>query len=177
MQLLTQTDDQTDNIEFLKRRIEELEKIAYQCSLTGLPNRRRLDDRLSQEWNRAKRSQQTIAVLFLDLNGFKQINDTLGHEAGDRILQQVGSALRSIPLRSYDFIARYAGDEFIFVLPDTSIHGASRIASQIQEVLSKIKVTASIGVAACVPCVGSDYSQLLKSADASMYEIKRKAAV
>lgn len=162
-----------EDIQSLKQEIARLQEIAYIDTLTGLLNRRALDEKLHDEYERAKRNHSAIALLFLDLNGFKQINDIQGHEEGDRVLKSVANALKSIPLRTYDFVARYAGDEFIVVLPDATIHGAKRIAEQVKKLVSVSGVTTAIGVAACVPAVKSEYKSLIAAADSQMYEDKR----
>lgn len=158
--------------ERLKARIKELESLAYLDNLTGLMNRAKLLQELAKEWNRAMRNQTSIALLFIDLNDFSTINNTKGHEAGDRALQQFGQVLRSIPLRSYDFAARYAGDEFIIVLPDASTDGARRVAEQVKIASNEICIGCAIGVAARIPLVGEEFQRLINDADKQMYADK-----
>ena len=164
---------QAIEIERLRAEVSRLEGLVYFDSLTGLLNRKALEDRLSQEWSHAQRNQASISILFLDLNGFKKVNDTQGHAAGDQLLSAIGSQLRSIPLRTHDIIARYAGDEFIVVLPDSSEVSAERVADQIHRAMSEIGASVSIGIASTVPAKDDRFSDLIALADSRMYEAKR----
>jgi diguanylate cyclase (GGDEF)-like protein len=162
-----------------RRRVEQrLVYMAYHDALTDLPNRTLLLDRLEQATRLATREGTTLALLLLDLNGFKAINDTLGHHAGDRVLQYVASRVRDT-VREADTVARLGGDEFAVVLPLTDLDGALSAA---QKILSEIErpsmiedralsVRASLGVA-CFPDHGSSADTLLQKADAAMYTAK-----
>jgi diguanylate cyclase (GGDEF)-like protein len=152
--------------------------LAYHDSLTDLPNRLLLADRLRQSVAAAHRDRQPMTVLVMDLDGFKEINDTLGHEAGDRVLRQVAERLRA-RLREVDTVARLGGDEFAVVLPSTDVHGAERTARKLLEDLAQpiaigarpIAVRASIGIAR-FPEDGSTGDTLLRHADLAMYLAK-----
>ncbi|OLP20017.1 diguanylate cyclase [Leptolyngbya sp. 'hensonii'] len=166
----------------MQRRVEAM--IRHQAShdqLTGLPNRLFLNDRLSLELINAHRQNEVLAVLFLDLDRFKTINDTLGHAMGDQLLQSVTDRLRGC-LREGDFIARWGGDEFTLLLPQiTSPEDATHIARRILHALSQtfwfedheFYVTASIGIA-LAPYDGEDVETLLKNADTAMYRAKQQ---
>ena len=152
--------------------------LAYHDSLTDLPNRLLLADRLRQSVAVAHRDRQPMSLLVVDLDGFKEINDTLGHEAGDRVLQEVAERLRA-RLREVDTVARLGGDEFAVVLPSTDVHGAERTARKLLEDLAQpaavgtrpMAVRASIGIAR-FPEDGSTGDTLLRHADLAMYQAK-----
>lgn len=181
------------DITLQKRNEEKIRRLAYFDTLTGLPNRQSFLERLDRELARARRTKSRIALLFLDLDGFKRINDTLGHSAGDCLLQTVADRLRE-RLRAGAFIARPAldesgmhfarlgGDEFTVVLPDVdTAEAACAIAQRIQELLGQavligeqeIAVTSSIGIA-LFPDDGDDAATLLKHADTAMYYAKEQ---
>jgi len=156
-----------------------LEHIAMHDSLTSLPNRTLLMDRLNQSIVNALRRKRSLALLMLDLNRFKEINDTLGHQTGDALLQQVGARLRNV-LRDSDTVARLGGDEFAILLPNVGDNNALRIAAAIHERLEKVYevyehslyVGVSIGVAV-FPQHGESSESLLQHADVAMYMAKR----
>jgi len=160
------------------RANERVAYLAYHDPLTGLPNRSLLNDRMRQALLSSKREGKSLALLVLDLDGFKEINDALGHQAGDRILQQVASRLRRT-LRESDTVARFGGDEFAVLLPMTALDGAERAARKILHDLDHpflldrraLIVRASIGVAG-FPAHASTSNDLLQKADAAMYAAK-----
>ncbi len=165
------------------RRLDELqrqrEQEAMHDVLTGLPNRRYLREWLDIALAAAARNGQQLAVLYFDLDGFKAVNDQLGHAAGDRVLQAIAARLRNA-VRASDFIARFGGDEFVAVLPDTGPPPTlSALVARLRETLAKAPipeladgaVTASIGVA-MYPRDGADAAELLTVADRAMYEVK-----
>jgi diguanylate cyclase (GGDEF)-like protein/PAS domain S-box-containing protein len=163
-----------------KAQHAELEWMALHDALTGLPNRTLLNDRIEQAINAARRSGQAMAVLLLDLDRFKEINDTLGHLVGDRLLTLIGPRLRR-PLRETDTVARLGGDEFAILLPGpTDVPAACGIAERVVEAFREpfpvddmdIEVGISIGVA-LYPDHGEVAEALLQHADAAMYAAKR----
>jgi diguanylate cyclase (GGDEF)-like protein/PAS domain S-box-containing protein len=154
---------------------------AYHDLLTGLPNRALFNDRLTQAIVQAKRNSQYLAVMFLDLDRFKLVNDTLGHMTGDTLLQLVASRLRHC-LREGDTLARFGGDEFVLLLPRVSAPGdAETIAQKIIQIFEpgfnveshELYVSASVGVA-LFPNNGDTVSTLVKCADIAMYQAKDK---
>jgi diguanylate cyclase (GGDEF)-like protein len=162
-----------------RRRVEQrLAYLAYHDPLTDLPNRLLLHDRLEQATRVAHRENTTFALLLLDLNGFKEINDTLGHHAGDRVLQCVASRVRAT-LREADTVARLGGDEFAVVLPVTDVNGALLAAQKLLNEIEQpcivdhrsLSVRASLGIA-CFPEHGSSADTLLQRADVAMYVAK-----
>lgn len=156
-----------------------VEYLAYHDGLTALPNRSLFSKLLSQGIAQAKRHNRQMAILFLDLDHFKQINDTLGHEAGDQLLQEVAQRLRVI-LRESDTVARLGGDEFVVLLPELDeVKFAGVVAEKILNAISKpiilleheFRITTSIGIS-IYPKDGLDEETLKKHADIAMYQAK-----
>jgi diguanylate cyclase (GGDEF)-like protein/PAS domain S-box-containing protein len=164
-----------------KRAEETISQLAYHDSLTGLPNRLLFNERLILEMAHAERNQQKLAVILLDLDNFKDINDSLGHNVGDQLLKMVGDRLARL-LRKADTIARMGGDEFMLLLPkiiraEYSVEIAHKIQQTFQEPFvfdgQKIRTTASIGIA-IYPDDGGDIDTLIKNADIAMYRVKEQ---
>lgn len=165
-----------------KRKQEEtIQHLAYHDALTGLPNRLLLNDRLAQTIATAQRYGQQGALMILDLDRFKDINDTLGHSTGDLLLQEVSKRLTAL-LRKSDTVSRMGGDEFVLLLPNLpNAESAATTAGKIVRAFrlpfdcagEKLKVTASIGVAD-FPGDGLDAETLLKKADIALYRVKEK---
>jgi diguanylate cyclase (GGDEF)-like protein len=154
--------------------------------VTGLPNRALLSDRMAQETARARRGSSHFAVLLFDLDGFKKVNDTWGHAAGDRVLTLVGERARKC-MRASDTVGRLGGDEFLAVLPETTLQGALGVAEKLREALYRpypvdkaggpekttAQLSASIGVS-LFPDHGLDPEALQRAADAALYRAKRE---
>ena len=178
--------------ESLSHYHEQVRYVAYHDSLTGLPNRMMFKDYLNRATAEARRNQQELAILFLDLDNFKRINDTLGHQAGDKMLSafadRLSGCLRESDVVSHtgsddasNVVARLAGDEFIILLPQISGSAAAqKVARRILESLSEafvidqqeMHVTSSIGIA-LYPDDGENSSDLMKNADIAMYTAKK----
>lgn len=163
----------------LKIAQTELHRLAFYDQLTGLANRQLFKDRLEHSVKNCKRRGQQAALLFLDLDGFKRINDTLGHDAGDLLLKQVANWLKGC-VRDADSVARLGGDEFTVLLSEvTGADAAARVANNILEALSQrirlsdhdVGVTVSIGIV-MIPGDSDDASSLMKFADMAMYRAK-----
>ena len=157
-----------------------LEALALNDPLTGLANRRLLSDRMSMALIHARRNQSAMAVLYLDLDGFKEINDTLGHGAGDLVLKEVAERLKDT-VREEDTVARMGGDEFLIALWHvTGADYATSVAKRAVKALSRpysiegnsVKITASAGFS-IYPDHGEDADTLIESADLALYEAKR----
>ncbi len=161
-----------------QRLQEKVRRSALFDALTGLPNRQLLVQQLEHAVALRQRSQHPFAVLFLDLDGFKLINDTLGHHMGDRVLQEVASDIAA-QLRTVDMAARFGGDEFVILLNDTDPAGAFKAAQRVQSALAKthefdgheIVTRASIGIATSAIDYGSA-EEVLRDADSAMYRAK-----
>lgn len=157
---------------------EKVHWFANFDSLTGLPNRMLLNDRLNYAIHLAYRTQEPIALLYLDLDHFKNINDTLGHNVGDELLIQVASRIQSV-IRESDTISRQGGDEFMILLSGTDAEGAAHLAEKLIETVSKpyeiehkeLSLTPSIGIA-LYPIDGVNLTSLSQAADSAMYRAK-----
>ncbi len=164
-------------------RRQSQERIHYLANydvLTGLPNRSRLDEHLKYALQMARRSNGHLALLFIDLDRFKDVNDSLGHSEGDRVLMHVTQNMRRI-LREEDILSRVGGDEFILLLPSSDGHGTAQVATKLLKALASpfptphydLKMTASIGVA-LYPEDGDNLEALARAADLAMYQAKQR---
>ena len=155
-----------------------IQRLSHFDSLTGLPNRVLLNDRSQHVLNIAWRSNQPVTLMFLDLDHFKNINDSLGHRVGDEVLIELAKRLKSA-MREQDTVSRLGGDEFVLLLPDTDAFGAAEVAEKILQATlmpflidqHELTVTPSIGIA-LYPRDGADLDTLSKCADAAMYRAK-----
>lgn len=160
----------------------ELRRLARTDGLTGLVNRRTLDEILALEWRRARRSGHLLSILFIDIDHFKAYNDHYGHQLGDQALIAVGRAITSQIHRPADLVARYGGEEFVVVLPDTALDSAALLAERIGATVAALAmphvcsdhrvVTVSIGVAGQELGRWDDPTALLKAADDALYRAK-----
>ncbi|MDD5190272.1 MAG: sensor domain-containing diguanylate cyclase, partial [Dehalococcoidales bacterium] len=167
-------------IAILHQRTEDkIRKLAYHDQLTGLPNRALFYDRYTVALAGAKRYQKKIALMMLDIDNFKSINDTYGHDAGDEILKIISGLLISV-LRKTDTVTRIGGDEFVIMITDlTELENISVVAQKILEAIRKpfmfrdheIRITVSIGISS-YPEDGEKVEKLMKCADIAMYRIK-----
>ncbi|RVU31399.1 ABC transporter substrate binding protein [Neptunomonas marina] len=171
----------SEDISAQKKTQEQIEQLAFYDPLTRLGNRRLFREQLESELKKAARRDTLFALFYLDLDNFKQVNDTLGHDVGDRLLQTVADRLRYV-LRNSDFIARLGGDEFIALLPDVSgPKEAQVVADKLLKALcqpiylgnTEVDVTVSLGIT-LAPLDGDDWSVLMKNADLAMYRAKHE---
>ncbi len=162
----------------------QLQELVDQDGLTGIANRRHFDEQLAAEWNRARRGGYPLSLLLIDLDFFKNYNDTYGHQAGDDCLIVMGSVLRAHSQRSGDLAARYGGEEFAMILPATSGEDAREIGWRVVRDIAAYRiphrasaaadvVTASVGVACIVPTPLHAPRDLLMAADSALYAAKR----
>jgi len=162
-----------------KQAEKHIRKLAHFDSLTGLPNRTLLNDRVNQAISMAQRSHDKLAILFVDLDHFKNINDTLGHRIGDELLVEIAQRLQSV-VRDEDTVSRLGGDEFILLLPGTDTNGTAHVARKLLQAVSQhylieqheLVITPSIGIA-MYPSDGEDFDALSRCADIAMYRAKR----
>ena len=166
----------------LKAKIAELEHVTVVDSLTGLFNQRYLYDTLRREYNRSDRFNLKLSLIIMDIDNFKDINDTFGHQRGDEIIKEVAKLLQ-VMLRGYDFAVRYGGDEFIIVLSQNTVIGSHIVAERIRALISDNpllielnggrQVTASIGVSTFPDDTKEGCDALINIADQALYRAKR----
>ncbi|MEE9101930.1 sensor domain-containing diguanylate cyclase [Pseudomonas nitroreducens] len=162
----------------------QLEEYSYKDGLTGVANRRMFDSVLETEWASAQRSGQPLSLILLDIDYFKQYNDHYGHVQGDDCLRSVGKALAGALHRPRDFIARFGGEEFVLVLPETDSEAASQIAERCRRVIREQRIaheqsrvapllTISLGVGTAVPHTGDRPLDFVAAVDRLLYQAKQ----
>ena len=167
-----------------KRSLDQAMAMSMGDALTGIPNRRRFDAHLAEEWARALRTGKPLSMILMDIDHFKRFNDRLGHPAGDACLQGVAGVLNGSMLRALDFIARYGGEEFACILGETDARGAMAVAQRIAANMAAARilhpdspvapqVTLSMGVATLLPVRTMTAKDLTQTADTCLYEAKR----
>jgi diguanylate cyclase (GGDEF)-like protein len=155
-----------------RRRSRRATRDSLADPLTGLANRKGFELRLEREWRRATRYDRPLGLLLLDLDDFKEINDTMGHAEGDEVLRRTANAITERGLRESDQAARIGGDEFVVLCPETSLRGLGTIAESLERTLAHLEIDASIGFAAR-EVSDERPADLLARADAAMYQRKR----
>ncbi|WP_180237115.1 sensor domain-containing diguanylate cyclase [Lacimicrobium alkaliphilum] len=169
----------------LHQAMARLEHQSYTDSLTGLSNRRRFNQVLELEVSRLTRSNGTLSLMMLDIDDFKQFNDTYGHPTGDSCLAQIGGLLHHAIKRPTDLACRYGGEEFVIILPDTTVEGAHKLAEDIREALSTLSInhngtaineniTMSIGLVSCALQEQSQLKDVINTADLLLYQAKSR---
>lgn len=162
-----------------------LQSLAVKDGLTGLANRRSFDEKLEAEWRHNRREGTPLAVLLVDVDHFKQYNDTYGHQRGDSCLKAVAGAIDKQVFRPADLAARYGGEEFAVIMPNTGLEGAAHVAERIREAVHTLRlehessqtdsvVTLSVGMAALIPDDERDAADLVAAADSALYRAKRQ---
>jgi diguanylate cyclase (GGDEF)-like protein/PAS domain S-box-containing protein len=169
----------------VSQRTAELERLSLTDALTGIPNRRHLDKALAAEWARSVRSKRPLSLVLIDIDDFKILNDSFGHVQGDGVIKAVASAVQQVASRSSDLGARYGGDEFAMLLPETEAVGAQRLAERLKHILNsfsftdpvhagQLKVTVSQGIAGAAGSSEKSATDLLLAADRAMYVAKKQ---
>ena len=168
-------------VKLLEQANTQLEALSLEDDLTGIANRRSFERALSEEWNRAKRHEHPLALILLDLDHFKDLNDRRGHPAGDDCLRRVGAFLAETIRRSGEVVARYGGEEFAILLPGVDAEGAIRVAEALRAGIENLgvpygpggkRMTASCGVAALIPVPELTAESLVSGADRALYAAK-----
>ncbi|MEO7201228.1 MAG: diguanylate cyclase [Candidatus Tumulicola sp.] len=163
----------------------ELQRLTHSDGLTGLSNRRYLNEYLSAEWRRGAREKSPLALLMIDVDSFKLYNDTYGHVAGDEVLKRIASTIEGCLSRSGDLAARFGGEEFAVVLPGADVGGMRRLAEKIRRAIEALQlphassstsqsVTISVGGAVVVPTPASAMTSLIEEADLALYRAKHE---
>jgi two-component system, chemotaxis family, response regulator WspR len=169
--------------EQLEHKNAQLQRLSALDGLTGIANRRRFDEGLEQEWKRARRDQEPISLIMLDIDHFKKFNDCYGHQRGDEVLKQIARALAGAVKRPTDFVARYGGEEFGAVLGSTDAAGAKTVAGELKAAVTALAiphersdtaghVTISMGVATLRPTTETGFESLVAMADEALYKTK-----
>ncbi|EPK7239012.1 GGDEF domain-containing protein [Acinetobacter baumannii] len=167
----------------LMQQAQQLSLLSQQDALTGLANRRYLDETLDNEWRRALRHETPLTIMMVDIDFFKPYNDSLGHLKGDQCLKDIASAISSIAARSGDLVARYGGEEFLLLFPMTNAQQAKIQAERLMNAIKKIAivhpcssvspyVTISVGVATTIPRLNDSISAFVSRADHALYQAK-----
>jgi diguanylate cyclase (GGDEF)-like protein len=167
----------------LKQQTDLLEHLAFIDGLTGIANRRQFDQQLTREWARMLRENAPLSLLMIDVDHFKSYNDRYGHGAGDECLRRIGRTLADVPKRAGDLVARFGGDEFAVILPNTDAKGALVMARAILAAVNTLKlapigspaadqVTLSLGAATGTPRAIGDIQAFIQAADLALYRAK-----
>ncbi|MFU2198171.1 GGDEF domain-containing protein [Acinetobacter baumannii] len=167
----------------LMQQAQQLSLLSQQDALTGLANRRYLDETLDNEWRRALRHEAPLTIMMVDIDFFKPYNDSLGHLKGDQCLKDIATAISSIAARSGDLVARYGGEEFLLLFPMTNAQQAKIQAERLMNAIKKIAivhpcssvspyVTISVGVATTIPRLNDSISAFVSRADHALYQAK-----
>jgi len=163
-------------------QMRTIERIGLIDPLTKIANRRGFESRLDAEWKRAVREKTSISVLMMDIDKFKNYNDTYGHQQGDEVLKTFADVCMKTLLRPVDFAARWGGEEFVILLPDTDLNGAAEVAERVRKNVedtvihtedgAETGITVSIGVNSLIPDSGALTDDFIKKADQALYKAK-----
>ena len=164
---------------------KELEELSFKDGLTGVANRRMFDTIMAREWAHAKRSRKPISLIMLDIDYFKQYNDHYGHLQGDDCLKRVAQVLNSEAVRARDFLARFGGEEFALILPETDEEAAIKVAERCRKLIldqdiphekseAGPQLTASLGVVTVIPADDDDPIAFIEQADKRLYAAKQE---
>jgi len=163
----------------------ELEELSFKDGLTGVANRRRFDAIMNIEWGNAQRSKKPLSLVMFDIDYFKQYNDHYGHLQGDHCLKRVAQVLSMVTTRAHGFLARFGGEEFVLVLPETNESSAMTVAERCRELLAKERIphersevsellTVSLGVATTIPAHDDEPLSFIDTVDRRLYQAKQR---
>jgi PAS domain S-box/diguanylate cyclase (GGDEF) domain len=164
---------------------KELEELSFKDGLTGVANRRRFDAIMELEWTNARRNKQPLSLVMLDIDYFKQYNDHYGHLEGDQCLKRVAGILGMAATRARDFVARFGGEEFVLVLPETDENAALKVAERCRELIANEQIahlqsgigavlTVSMGVGNTIPAHGDELLPFVETVDKRLYQAKQR---
>ena len=171
-----------ENEYLLEIKSQEMARLSNTDVLTGLYNRRYFDEAFDREWKRSGRNNSMLSVILLDIDHFKIINDTFGHQVGDEYLKKTAATLNSVFKRDYDIVARYGGEEFIVLLPGINADHASQLAEKVRRKIEsmiidhqgkEIRTTISAGIMCCVPNFNTSSDYIISCADQALYIAKK----
>lgn len=169
----------------LRQQAVELRSKTYTDGLTGIPNRRRFNEHATELLRHAKRNNTTLSLLMIDIDFFKQYNDCYGHLTGDQCLSEVANAIAKVPKRPLDMVARWGGEEFIAILPETPEEGAMKVATDMLEAVAELRIAHSLSLASEHVSVSlgvatysslkqnTELDEIIKTADLALYEAKK----
>ena len=167
----------------LQQARDQMEEISLQDALTKVANRRCFDQVLRSEWNRAARMKHPLSLLLIDIDHFKYLNDSYGHQHGDKCLADIAAAMQSVLKRSGDLLARYGGEEFAVILPGTGVNGAQEMATTMRDAIRSLNipneanspgiVTVSVGIGSSEGPESGTPGALIEASDRALYEAKR----
>ncbi len=168
----------------LRDALQRMEEMSNHDPLTGIGNRRKMEDHLQSEWRRAQRVRRPLSIVLIDVDFFKEYNDRYGHPQGDQCLRIVAQTISRVVHRPADLVARYGGEEFILILPETPVEGAGHVAEIVRASIEAEKlahegshfgfVTVSLGVASMTPQVDREALELIHAADRALYRAKKE---
>jgi diguanylate cyclase (GGDEF)-like protein/PAS domain S-box-containing protein len=170
--------------EELARLHKKLEELSYTDGLTGIANRRMFDSRLALEWDDARRNRQPLSLILLDIDYFKQYNDHYGHIQGDECLREVAGSMTAAATRTKDFVARFGGEEFVLVLPETDAQAVRKVAERCRQLIFKKQIphaksaagqvlTVSIGAGTIIPTAADAPLTFVEAVDRQLYKAKQ----
>jgi diguanylate cyclase (GGDEF)-like protein len=171
-----------ENEYLLEIKSQEMERLSNTDVLTGLYNRRYFDEEFEKEWKRSERNNSILSIILFDIDHFKNVNDTFGHQAGDEYLKKTAAILTSVFKRDYDIVARYGGEEFIVLLPGINNDHASQMAEKVMKKIEsmtidhrgkKVGATISAGIMCCIPNFNTLPDSIISRADQALYIAKQ----